>query len=60
MSTGATKSGKKDMDEVQQAVRYSSLFIYMLKPNYLLTYVFKENKTEEENLFKHMYNFWAQ
>ena len=48
------------MEELQKAVQSSSLLSYMLKPNYLLTYVFKENKTEEENLFKHMYNFWAQ
>ena len=60
MITGATKSITKEIEEVYQAVRYSSLFIYMLKPTSLLTEGFKDNKKSQEYLFKNMCNVWAQ
>ena len=37
VSTGVTESGTKEVEEVQQDVKYSSLSSYMLKPTSLLT-----------------------
>ena len=58
-STGVTKSGTADVEEVQQVVKYSSLLTYMLKPTSLLTQVFKKKNKAQEKLFIHMCNFGA-
>ena len=41
VSTGVTELGEKWLEEMQQAVKYSSLSSYMLKPTSLLTHGFK-------------------
>ena len=45
---------------MHKAVKYSSLWPYMLKPSYLLTQGFEKNRTAHENIFKHMCNFVAR
>ena len=59
VSTGVTEVGTKEAEEVHQAVKYSSIYSFMLKPTSLLTQVFIENKKAQENLFKNMCNFGA-
>ena len=44
MIKGITQSGIDEVEEVQQVVESSSLLSYMLKPPYLITQGFKENK----------------
>ena len=44
VSTGVTEVGKKEVEEVHKAVKYSSLFSYMLKTPSLITQGFKKNK----------------
>ena len=39
-----TEVGTKYVEEVQKAVKYYSIFSYMLKPHSLITQGFKENK----------------
>ena len=45
---------------MHQAVKYSSLLSYMLKPTSLLTKGVNYNNKSEGNLFNHMFNFEAQ
>ena len=59
VGTGVTESGTKELEEVQQDVKYSSLSSYMLKPTSLLTQIFNNNNKAQEKLFNHMCNFWA-
>ena len=58
--TGVTELGTKEVEEVQQAVKYSSISSYMSKPPSLLTQNFNENKKTQEKIFKNMCNFRAQ
>ena len=58
--TGVNQSGTEEVEEVQWVVKYSSLSSYMLKPIYLLTQGFKNNKKAQENIFNHMCNFGAR
>ena len=44
VSTGVTEVGKKEVEEVHKAVKYSSLFSYMLKTPSLITQGLKKNK----------------
>ena len=60
VSTGVTEVGKKYLEEVQQAVKYSSLLYFMLKPPSLFKQVFEENKKSQEKLLKNMCNFGAR
>ena len=57
---GVTQSGTEEVEDVQRVMKYSSLSSYMLKPTYLLTQGFNENKKAEEKLFMHMRNFGAR
>ena len=58
--TGVTEVFKKDTEEVQWAVKYSSLSSYMLKTPSLPTQGFKENNKAQEKLFNHICNFGAR
>ena len=58
--TGVTELGKKEVEEVKQAMKYSSLLYYMLKPTSLITQVFKSNKKANKNILKNMCNFGAR
>ena len=49
----------KDVEEVQQAVKYSSLSSYMLKPLSLFPQGFKYNQKAHEKPFNTMFNFGA-
>ena len=60
MSTGVTEVVTKKVEEVHQSVKYFFIVSYMLKPTYLLTREFKNNKKAQEKLFKHMCNFGAR
>ena len=48
MSKGVTESVTKEVEEVHQAVKYSSVLSYMLKPTSLLTKVIKENNKAQK------------
>ena len=54
MITGVTKVLTKDVKEVNHAVKSFSVFPYMLKPYYVLTQQFKENKKAQDKLFNHI------
>ena len=41
-------------------MKYSSISPYMLKPTFLLTQGFDDNKKAQKNIFKHMCNFGAR
>ena len=58
--TGVTDVGTKEVKEVQETVKYSSPLSYTLKPSYLLSQEFKDNKNAQENIFKHTCNFGAR
>ena len=45
---------------MQKALKYSYIFSYILKPSHLITQIFDNNRTSQEKIFKHMYNFGAQ
>ena len=45
---------------MQKALKYSSIFSYMLKPSKLLTQGFGNNRTAHEKLLKHMCNFGSR
>ena len=47
----------EELEDMQNAFKYSSLLSYMLKPSHLLTRGFENNRTAQEKLFKHMCNF---
>ena len=49
----------EDVEDMQKAFKYSSIYYYMLKPSHLLTQGFVDNRKEHGNLFKHMCNFGA-
>ena len=53
-------AGTKEVEEVQNSVKYSYLQSYMLKPPSLLTQGFKYNNLTQQKLFKCMYKFGAQ
>ena len=53
------EGGTKEVEEVQQAVKYSSLFPFMLKPPSLLIQGFKDNNKAQYNLLNGMCNFGA-
>ena len=59
VSTGVTEVGKKYLEGVQQAVKYSSLSSYMLKPLSLFPQGFKYNQKAHEKPFNTMFNFGA-
>ena len=42
---------------MQMAVKSSSISSYRLNPSHLITQVFDNNRTAQENLFKQMCNF---
>ena len=46
-------------EDMQKAVKYSSLSSYMLKPSHLLTHGFENNNMAHDKLFKHICNFGA-
>ena len=52
--TGVTKVLTKDVKEVNHFVKSSYLFPCMLKPYYVLTQQFKENKKAQDKLFNHI------
>ena len=58
--TGIIEAGTKEVEEVHQAVKFSSLFSYIMKPTSLLTQRSKENNKAQEKLFNDMCNFGAQ
>ena len=45
------------MEDIQKAVKSSSLFPHICKTSHLLTQGFEKNRTAQEKIFKHMYNF---
>ena len=47
----------EEVEDMQKALKYSSLSSYMWKPSHLLPQGFKNNRTTKEKLFKHMCNF---
>ena len=49
----------EEVGDMQKALKYSSLSSYMLKPSHLLTQLFGNNWTAQEDLFKRMCNFGA-
>ena len=49
MRKGLSEVVKTYVVEVQQDLKYSSLLYYMLKPPYLITQGFKENKNTQED-----------
>ena len=51
---------KKEVEDVKQAVKYSSLLSYMFKPPFLLTKGFKENNKAQDKLFKNVCDFGSQ
>ena len=50
----------EEVQDMQKALKSSSLLSYILKPSYLITHVFEKNRTEQEKLFKHMCNFGSR
>ena len=60
VSTDVIGSGTKEVEEVQNSVKYSYLQSYMLKPPSLRTQGFKYNNLTQQKLFKCMYKFGAQ
>ena len=50
----------EEVEDMQKALKYSSLLSYMLKPSHLITQVFERNVTVQEKLFKFMCNFRAR
>ena len=57
VSTGVTEEVTKEVEEVQQAVKYDSLSYYMLKQTSLPTQGFKENNKAQDKLFKNICDF---
>ena len=51
----------EEVQDIQKALKSSSLLSSKLKPSKLLTQGFERNRTAQEKLFKHMCNFvsWA-
>ena len=58
--TDVTKSITEEVEELQQVVKSSSIFSFMLKPTSFLTQVFNKNKKAQEKLFGHMCNFGSR
>ena len=50
----------EEVQDMQKALKYSSLLSCMLKPSKLITQVFNNNRTAQERLFKHMCNFGSR
>ena len=59
LSTGVTWVGKKEVEEVHQAVKYSSISYYMLKHPSLIIQGFEWNNNSQE-VFNHMCNSGSQ
>ena len=55
-----TEVGTKEVEEMQQDLKYSSLLSFMLKPTSFLTQGFKENQKALEKLFNSMCDFGSQ
>ena len=47
----------EEVEDMEKAMKSSSLSSYMLKPSHLLTQRFENNRTVQDKLFKHMCNF---
>ena len=45
---------------MQKALNYSSLPSYIMEPYHLLTQVFGKNRTAQEKLFRHIFNFGSR
>ena len=50
----------EEVEYMEKDLKYSSILSYLLKYYHLLTQGFKNNRTEQEKLFKHMCNFGAR
>ena len=50
----------EEVQDIQKALKSSSLSSYILKPSILLTQGFENNRTAQEKLFKHMFNFGSR
>ena len=50
----------EEVQDMQKALKSSSLSSYILKPSSLLTQGFEKNRTAQEKLFKHMCNFGSR
>ena len=50
----------EEVEDMQKALKYSSLLSYMLKPSHLLTQSFENSTTAQDKLLKHMCNFGAR
>ena len=44
----------EEVEDMEKAMKSSSLSSYMLKPSHLLTQRFENNRTVQDKLFKHM------
>ena len=58
--TGVTEVGTKEVEEMQQDLKYSSLLSFMLKPTSFLKQGFKENQKALEKLFNNMCDFGSR
>ena len=59
--SGLVGSGvTEEVGNMQKSLKSSSISSYMLKPSRLLAQVFGNNRTAQDKLFKHMYNFGAR
>ena len=45
----------EEVGDMQEALKYSYLLSYMMKPSHLLTQGFGNNSIEHDNIFKHMF-----
>ena len=50
----------EEVEDIQKALKYSSLSSYMLKPSHLVAHDFESNRTAQDKLFKNMCNFGAR
>ena len=50
----------EEVVDIQKALKYFSLSSCMLKPSHLITQGFEKNRTAQDNLFNHMFNFGAR
>ena len=47
----------EEVEDIQKALKYSSVLSYMLKPSHLLTQGFGNNRTAQYKIFKNMCNY---
>ena len=50
----------EEVEDMQMALKYYYFLSYILKPLHLLAQSFEDKRKSQENLFKHVCNFWAQ